>query len=264
MRTWLMIVFAFLALGCSKKPKPKSKTIEWIKIEGGSFDMGGKGEDDGKPIHRVTLKSFMISKSEVTVAQYRKCVDAKVCSVPKFHKYCNWYKSGREEHPINCMTWFQLNKFAKWVGGRLPTEAEWEYAARSRGEKRTYPWGNAEPSCRFAVMKDGGKGCGKDGTWPVCSKRLGDTKQGLCDMGGNVWEWVQDEYERSYDGAPTNGDAKCNANDCSTNTSDAIRVVRGGSCSRPNAEHFRNANRIYFLPTSHFSTFGGRVARSIP
>jgi len=236
--------------------------IDWVQIEGGSFMMGGAGKYDGKPIHKVTLKSFQMSKTEVTVGQYRKCVTAKACSAPNTGESCNWDKSGREEHPINCVTWFQLNEFAKWVGGRLPTEAEWEYAARSRGKKRTYPWGDQEPSCQYTVMSDGGRGCGKDRTWAVCSKRRGNTKQGLCDMGGNVWEWVQDEYKKSYNGAPTNGTARCTASDCSKPPSNANRVLRGGGWYFGYARYFRAAVRFNYRPAKHFYAYGGRVARS--
>ena len=221
------------------------------------------GSSDEKPVHRVTLKSFMISQSEVTVAQYRRCVNASVCSAPKGS--CNWDKSGREDHPINCVSWFQLNEFAQWVGGRLPSEAEWEYAARSRGKNVTYPWGNQEPTCSYAVIDDGGDGCGKDRTWPVCSKTSGNTEQGLCDMAGNVDEWTLDEYESSYSGAPTNGDARCNASDCSQKTSkSAPRVLRGGCWSYGGASYLRAANRGRNDPSYRNDIGGGRVLRSLP
>ena len=232
-----------------------------MRIKGGSFKMGGNGRYDGKPIHRVKIKTFMMSKTEVTVGQYRKCVKAGVCKTPDTGSYCNWDKTDREDHPINCVSWFQLNEFAKWVGGRLPTEAEWEYAARSRGQNVTYPWGEESPSCRYAVMDDGGDGCGKDRTWPVCSKRRGNTKQGLCDMAGGVWEWVQDEYESSYNGAPTDGSARCNASDCSKNTSNAYRVLRGGSWSDVYARLLRVAIRSDIRPSGQFNFFGGRLVR---
>ena len=124
--------------------------------------------------------------------------------------YCNWNQSGRGDHPINCVSWNQARTFATWLGARLPTEAEWEYAARSGGENREYPWGDEEATCERAVVyeryqnpKDGNRGCGRDSTWAVCSKSAGNTEQGLCDMAGNVWEWVEDDWHFSFDGAPS-------------------------------------------------------------
>jgi len=86
----------------------------------------------------------------------------------------------------------------------------------------------------------------------------------VCDMAGGVWEWVQDEYESSYNGAPTDGSARCNASDCSKNTSNANRVLRGGGWGNDGARLFRVANRNTYHPTYQLNRHGGRVARSIP
>ena len=152
--------------------------------------------------------SLYLSNTEVTVGQYRACVKAGACSEPDTGKYCNWNESGREDHPINCVDWNQARTFAKWVGGDLPSEAQWEYAARSGGRDWKYPWGNESASCEYAIMDDGGNGCGKDRTWAVCSKPKGNSKQGLCDMAGGVWEWVRDEY-KSYDSNKTDDLSIC-------------------------------------------------------
>ena len=110
---------------------------------------------------------------------------------------------------MNCLDWQQAVDFCAWAGGRLPSEAEWEYAARSGGPSSSYkyPWGNDAATCTYAVMDDGGYGCGTGRTWSVCSKPAGNTSQGLCDMSGNVWEWVEDWYHGDYTGAPTDGSA---------------------------------------------------------
>jgi hypothetical protein len=169
--------------------------LKMILIKGGVFMMGSGGNES--PVHRVAVKDFYMSKTEVTVGQYRKCVEAGECSEPHWDDGSCWVYNGsnwetgvlseefrRENQPIVCVDWKQARTFAKWVGGDLPSEAQWEYASRSEGKDIEYPWGNAEATCEYAVMNDGGNGCGRDRTWEVCSKTEGNTTQGLCDMGG--------------------------------------------------------------------------------
>jgi iron(II)-dependent oxidoreductase len=214
------------------------------------------GDFDEKPVHSVTVPTFKMTKTEVTVDQYGACVDAGSCSAPGTGTYCNWIKSDRGSHPINCVDWDQAQAFANWVGGRLPSEAEWEYAARSGGRDWKYPWGDEDATCERAVMDDdGGDGCGRDSTWPVCSKPSGNTTEGLCDMAGNVFEWVQDWYHSSYDGAPTDGSAW-------EKPTGSARVIRGGSWS-DYARRVRAANRSSDDPRIRYGDLGFRVARSV-
>jgi len=114
---------------------------------------------------------------------------------------------------VNRVSWHQMMTFAAWVGARLPTEAEWEFAASSRGTG-VYPWGAASPSSTLADYDS------FDGTSATCSRTSGNSAQGLCDMAGNVWEWVQDEYHSRYNGAPTNGSGWCTGA-CPVNASDS-------------------------------------------
>jgi formylglycine-generating enzyme required for sulfatase activity len=101
-----------------------------------------------------------------------------------------------------------VEPYVNWSSGyRLPTEAEWEYASRSGGLERKYAWGDEKATCARAVIDDGGNGCGRDSTWPACSKTAGNTAQGLCDMIGNVMEWVQDCYHGDSYRAPADGSA---------------------------------------------------------
>ena len=247
------------------------QSLTLIKIKGGSFMMGGKSSDDEKPIHAVTVKDFSMTKTEVTVKQYRKCVDAGACSAPHWDdNTCYVYNGSRwekgilgekfreDQKPVVCVDWQQAREFAKWVDGDLPSEAQWEYASRSRGRNVKYPWGNKEANCDVAVMDDGGYGCGRYETWEVCSKTGGNTAQGLCDMGGNVMEWVLDEWHGSYENAPSKDIGWCSDRRCDSNTS-ASRVYRGGSLIN-DASFLRSADRLNSSPDFRNAFLGFRVS----
>ena len=232
--------------------------LVWVSIPGGRFMMGSnKGESDERPKHRVSVKAFQLNRTEVTVSQYRACVKARQCMKPNTGTYCNWKKQGRGKHPVNCVDWSQARAFCRWAGGRLPSEAEWEYAARGGGKNIQYPWGNQKATCTRAVMDDGsGNGCGKDRTWPVCSRTAGNTAQGLCDMAGNVFEWVEDRSHRSYKGARVDGRAW-------TVGSSKFRVLRGGSWDY-SAGYVRATYRYSITPTVRIYDFGFRCAMTGP
>ncbi len=237
------------------------RELEWVQIPGGTFmmgsDAGGPGE---QPVHEVTVPSFEMNRTEVTVAQYHECVDDGACTGPtQCDSYYNWGVAGREDHPVNCVDWFQAVDFCSWMGGRLPSEAEWEYAARGGGQHITYPWGDEVATCDYAVMdidethSNGNDGCGEDRTWPVCSKPTGNTAQGLCDMSGNVWEWVQDWHHWSYNGAPSDGSAW-------ETPSGSGRVERGGGFFNT-FYYLRASHRALPNPSERFGGTGFRCAR---
>ncbi len=229
--------------------------IEWVTIHGGSFMMGADDlGSDALPSRQVKVKTFQMAKSLVTVEQYKACVDAGTCTAPDTGENCNWGVPERAQHPVNCVDWKQAAVFSAWAGGRLPSEAEWEYAARSAGKDWKYPWGDDDATCKRAVIREGDHGgCGRDSTWPVCSKPKGNTKQKLCDMAGNVAEWVRDWYYYSYNGAPTDGSA--------WEFPEAVnRVARGGSW-KIGAENARSADRGIVAPGVRANYLGFRPAR---
>ena len=240
---------------CTFDPTP----ITWISIPGGSFEMGSvaAGQVDERPVHTVSVASFELTKTEVTVTQYAACVnDGGACTVPSTSTFwCNWADPGYEDHPVNCVSWYQAVDFCAWVGGRLLSESEWEYAARSRGLDIYYPWGDAAPTCTYAVMHvpGGGYGCGMDRTWPVCSKAAGNTSQGLCDMAGNVHEWVADWYHSDYSGAPVDGSPWLIP-------AGTERVIRGGNYHN-GGPGMRAAVREDYLPHGGLGDIGFRCAR---
>jgi iron(II)-dependent oxidoreductase len=253
-----------------------SQPVAWVTIPGGKFTMGTEDFKDAQPVHKVDIRTFDMSKTPVTVEQYAECVSKGACAKPMIRSmkdmYCNWGEKGRERHPINCVTWDQANQYAKFKNARLPSEAEWEYAATSGGRNQKYPWGNDEPTCDRAVMRVNRNmlGCGKNSTVDVCSRPAGNTAQGLCDMAGNVSQWVQDGYQDSYKGAPVDGSAfKGEAISQSRimamlGTFTGNRVLRGGSFASNGTkrESLRANDRSSYEATRNCSFFGFRIARS--
>jgi formylglycine-generating enzyme required for sulfatase activity len=221
---------------------------EMVLVPAGKFWMGcnekvdASCDKDEKPGGEMHLDAFYIDKHEVTVADYRKCAEAGTCSTAATGEYCNWGKSGRENHPINCVDWKQAKTYCEaWAGGRLPTEAEWEKAARGT-DGRVYPWGNPWDSSKVNV--------GPLETVPVGSYPTG--ANGLYDMAGNVWEWTSSLYKSSrYEASDGREDPK----------SSEARVVRGGSW--PNtAESTRASNRNRDDPEYRSNYVGFRCAKT--
>lgn len=217
------------------------------------FTMGSNGSDPSeRPAHKVALRTpFAIGKYEVTVGQWTQCVKASVCpSVPSA-------ANAAENLPMRDVSWDEAQLYLKWLSTvsrrpyRLPTEAEWEYAARG-GTSTRYWWGEQ--------MKGGNascQGCGEpwkaDGPPPVGS--FVANPFGLADMNGSVWEWVQDCWHSSYKGAPADGSAWADAN-CQS------RVIRGGSW-RENGSYMLSTTRFKYDASVRQSQNGFRVARTL-
>ncbi|MEO8796646.1 MAG: SUMF1/EgtB/PvdO family nonheme iron enzyme, partial [Polyangiaceae bacterium] len=193
------------ALGVDAGPNHPEPPNGMVYVEAAHFRMGSDTNDaNEKPAHEVTVrKAYFLDKTEVAAADYAACVHAGACT--KNHLKlgdkdvttgCN--QGGDLEtarHPVNCIDQDQANTYCKSVGKRLPTEAEWELAARGT-DGRMYPWGNDKPTtCWMAIVGGVSGACARKGTWEVGTTVDGRSPVGAFDMAGNVWEWVADGYE---------------------------------------------------------------------
>jgi formylglycine-generating enzyme required for sulfatase activity len=146
----------------------------------------------------VSVAAFAIDATEVTARDYETCVAATVCKPSGLRggesPLCNDART-KPTHPANCVDWNDAHAFCAWAGKRLPTEEEWEYAARG-GDERAFPWGDASPMTNMVNAL--GDGDGFEGTSPVASYDAGRSPFGVWDMAGNVWEWTDSAWSDDY------------------------------------------------------------------
>jgi formylglycine-generating enzyme required for sulfatase activity len=244
----------------AKIPQP-----EMVAIPGGSFlmgDLSGRTDSNEKPVHKVTIKPFLMSKYEVTFEQYDAFVKATGRKKPGDE---GW---GRGKRPVINVSWVDAVAYARWLSAetnkryRLPTESEWEYAARA-GSSTVYHFGDGSSKlCQYGNWEPDVIGFLEVG--PACddgfsnqTAPVGTFKQnqfGLYDMHGNVWEWTHDCWNNSYLGAPTNGSA-WGSGDCEQS------VVRGGSWAAKQGFILGSASRFHFRQATTDRVVGFRLAR---
>ena len=268
---------------------PATPAAEMVRVPEGEFFMGCNRAVDNMcsgpetPGHKVWLDAFLIDKNEVTVAEYTACVRAGACSDHHLNGFeprggpdadsrgfpapgssatvpdvatCNYGKPGRENHPINCVSWNHANTYCGWAGKRLPTEAEWEKAARGV-DGRKYPWGNADATCDLAVTNNGEKGCGRKTTWPVGLLAAGASPYGALDMAGNIFEWVADWYDPDALRTQPNRNPKGPAHG-------TLRAGKGGCWGSGNPWNLRASSRMGYPPEARSNhRLGFRCAKSV-
>lgn len=252
---------------------------EMVRVSGGTFWMGSAEGDDLPNTHpptQVTLDPYYLDRTEVTVEAYLACVHTGTCSpaastthsgiaqdacysgapdtwcdvtgIRHRNSYCNGSRTDRRSHPVNCVDWHQADAYCRWAGKRLPTEAEWEFAARGTDGRR-FPWGNRPPTVRHLQWP----GSGRHGTVSVGRYPAGASPFGLLDMSGNVWEWVADIWG-PYPGGSNHNPAG------PPRTPSSRRVNRGGSWR---SDRVRATARFGDLPGLRESDLGFRCAQDV-
>ena len=234
--------------GAGTKGRSKRGNIEMITIPAGNFTMGSNEGTDEKPIHEVFLDSYTISKNVITVAQFKTyCSDAGV----DFKKFTAPAWGWIDDHPMVNVSWDEARAYCIWAGGDLPTEAQWEKAARGT-DGRTYPWGNEFDASKLWSSV----GETRKSTAPVGSFAPGASPFGCLDMAGNVYQWCLDYYDSN--GYPKESNQR-NPTGPGFGTS---RVLRGGSWNFNYPVYFRSTNRYHFDPAIRINGFGFRLSGS--
>jgi formylglycine-generating enzyme required for sulfatase activity len=240
---------AAAARPAEKVPLPGGQTfLEMVSLPGGTFEMGSDDDASEKPIHRVRISPFAIARYPVTLGQWRACVAAKACA--------DIHAQGGDDAPMTNLSWDDAQSFVAWLKDvtqrdyRLPSEAEWEYAARA-GTRTKYWWGDQV----MTGMADC-KGCGDpyDPEHPVKVASFPPNPFGLNDMTGSVAEWVADCWHKNYEGAPA-VNSPWLGRDCRQH------VLRGGSWEN-DASDARASNRDAYDTSVRYLTHGFRPARS--
>jgi hypothetical protein len=233
--------------------------VDEVMVQGGMFTMGspaGTGDPDEQPQHNVAVGGFHIDRNEITNGSYKICVDAHACTPPgaltSVTRTSYYGDAGFLNYPVIYVSWSQADAYCRWLGKRLPTEAEWEKAARGNADTRQYPWGGTTaPTCTQANVMVGTMSCVGD-TSAVGSYASGASPWGALDMAGNVWEWVGDWYSATYYASSPNSNPQGPAT--------GTQKVRRGGAFLNDGVFSRVANRAFDDPGSQLGGVGFRCA----
>ncbi|HNE68714.1 MAG TPA: bifunctional serine/threonine-protein kinase/formylglycine-generating enzyme family protein [Anaerolineales bacterium] len=248
----LAVVVAAAVVLMKKKSTPlaaeitDSKNAVMVLVPEGDFVMGSdNGDEDERPVHTVYLDEFYIDKYEVTNLDYRVCVVDGVCKPPQ--DMTNYNNPEYENHPVVYVDWEMARTYCDWRDAQLPTEAQWEKAARGM-DARTYPWGEG-----IACSQANYLSCIED-TQPFDSYAGSLSPYGAYNMAGNVWEWVADWYSPAYDVSETDNPVGAESGE--------RRVLRGGGWNQ-HEYLLRTSARLGVVPTDVFLSFGFRCASDV-
>lgn len=252
----VLAVPLLMAAGDGAAVRPEgTKGSEMVLVSAGEYKMGcNRSRDshcdaDEYPYHAVNLPAFYMDRTEVSIGQYKECVKSGACRKAK--EYAGFDK---DDQPAAGVSWDDAAAYCQWAGKRLPTEAEWEKAARGT-DGRVYPWGNNTCGCDCAIQEERQVyGCGRDATWPVGSATKGASPYGALDMSGNVWEWVADWYaDDYYKSSPRENPQGPEAGD--------LKVRRGG-CFANIKNYLRSSDRNTAPPETLSNSTGFRCSLS--
>ena len=240
---WIPAVLAVALVACTSTPAntpakqpgptPTDAEVRMIRFEGGRLHPAGHQEE-------VEVAPFLIDATEVTAGAYAVCVSAGACKEPGFGGDCTFGDPRRKNYPINCVSWNEAVLYSQWAGKRLPTEAEWEWAARGGTAARRFPWGDEMPVDQVCWNGRGNRARKgqRTGPCPVGEFPAGDSPEGLKDMAGNVQEWT------------------------STVWKGGARICRGGSWFHEDFEDLLTSRRASYSPTLQENAIGFRCART--